>query len=201
MRTSSATSGHSTARPAAGAAGSACTRFQKSSLSKFVPSASPSTALLTAAQFAPYRVERIGALDRVRVTCDAAQQLPVATDPDYQYEPKPPSEVPPVAARLLMEYFDDPTCAGTSTAILEAFPVRTAGAMTRAEKHGWGLHAQEHLGFWRIVCLTAGLLVGPCAFFVYWLVVYPGDLQNASVPLALAFGFIGTFAVLFDRGK
>lgn len=146
-------------------------------------------------------MERIGAVDRVRVTCDPTEQLPAATNPNYQYEPKPPDEIPPVPTRLLMEYFTDPSCAGTSTAILEAFPVRTTGQMTRLEKHGWGLHAGEHLSFWRITSLAAFVLVGPIAFFVYWLIVYPGDLQNASVPLGLAFGFIGTFAVLFDRGK
>lgn len=146
-------------------------------------------------------MERIGAVNRVRVTCDPTEQLPIHTNPNYQYEPKPPAEVPPVPTRLLMEYFDDPSCAGTSTAILEAFPVRTTGEMTRLEKHGWGLHGAEHLSFWRILCVTGVVLFGPSWFFVHWLVVHPGDLQNASVPLGLAFGFIGTFAVLFDRGK
>lgn len=158
-------------------------------------------AILTSPQFAPYRVERIGAVDRVRVTCSDTEQLPTPTNPAYEYEPKPPAEIPPVPARLLMEYFERPSCAGTSTAILEALPLRTTGLMSRQEKYGWGLHAGEHLSFCRIGVMAGVVLVGPMWFFVHWLCVHPGDLQNASVPLFLALAFIGTFAVMFDRGK
>lgn len=100
-----------------------------------------------------------------------------------------------------MEYFDDPSCAGTSTAILEAFPVRTTGEMARTEKHGWGLHGEEHLSFVRVLGVAVAVLFAPSWFFVHWLVMHPGDVQNAAVPLGLAFGFIATFAVVFDRGK
>jgi hypothetical protein len=37
------------------------------------------------------------------------------------------------------------------------------------------------------------LLAGGVAFFIYWLVKHPGDLQNASVPLFTALGLMASF--------
>lgn len=101
-------------------------------------------------------------------------------------------EVPPVPARLLMEYFDDPTCAGTSAKTLETFPKRIS-EMSGDEKYGWGLQACEYISFFRAIILCLCMLVGPIWFFLEWLVKHPGDLQNASVPLFLVFALIGSF--------
>lgn len=201
MRTSSVTLGRSTVQLAGGVGGSVYTPSRISDLSRYQQFPASEPNILTSFQFAPYRVEHIGGVDRVRVTCSATEQLPTPDNPNYQYEPKPPDEIPPVPTRLLMEYFENPSCAGTSTGILEAFPVRTTGKMSRQEKHGWGLHAEEHLSFCRIGIVAIVILVGPTWFFVHWLCLHPGDLQNASVPMFLALAFIGTFAMMFDRGK
>lgn len=95
-----------------------------------------------------------------------------------------------------MEYFADPTCAGTSTAVLETFPTRITGKLSQREKYGWGLHACEHLSFLKVTILSVVVLLGPLCFFMYWLLNRHGDLQNPSVPLFLAFVVIGSFVVL-----
>lgn len=95
-----------------------------------------------------------------------------------------------------MEYFNNPTCAGTSATTLLTFPKKLNGQLGHNEKHGWGLRACKHLSFFRTSILSMVILAGPIAFFVYWLLGHPGDLQNASVPMFLAFAAIGTFIVL-----
>lgn len=100
-----------------------------------------------------------------------------------------------MSPRLLMEYFENPSCAGSSGDTLEKFPKRIGGDIKLGD-YGWGLHACEQLSFHRFNVLSLCILAGPAYFFVYWLVEHPGDLQNASVPLFLGFAFIGTFMIL-----
>lgn len=130
---------------------------------------------------------------RARVRCSATQELP---EHNKNYEYRPAKGVPPVESRLLMEYFEDPSCAGTSAFTLEALPRKTNGEMTQLERYGWGLHACEHLSFFRITILYLAILAWPVWFLMDWLEKHPGDLQNASVPLFLALAFIATFTII-----
>lgn len=127
------------------------------------------------------------------VACDTADPFPF--DPDYEYKPKPPTAFPHVQPRVMMEYFHHPQCAGSSGATLERIRKRIDNALQLGES-GWGLHACEHWSFFRFNVACAVILAGPIYFFGYWLVKYTSDLQNASVPLFVAFAAIGTFKVL-----
>lgn len=92
-----------------------------------------------------------------------------------------------------MEYFEHPSCAGTSGDILEHFPKRTNGLITQLRGDDWGLHACEYLSYFRYRIMCCLVLMGPFLFFVYWLVEHPNDLQNAAIPIALAMALIGCF--------
>lgn len=94
-----------------------------------------------------------------------------------------------------MEYFEDPSCTGNTSMTLDVLPKKTNGKIGPDDEYGWGLRACEALSFFRILILFLIIQAGPIAFFIYWLRKHPGDLQNASVPLFLAFALMGTFIV------
>jgi hypothetical protein len=55
----------------------------------------------------------------------------------------------------------------------------------------WGLLAIEEIQFIRIALYTMLILVGPLAFWVFWMKSgHPGDLQDATTPLMVAFSSI-----------
>lgn len=95
-----------------------------------------------------------------------------------------------------MVIFEKPSCADGSDEAVLAFPKRLKGKMLLCEKHGWGLHACEHLSFIRVVILCLIIQSYPIWFFVDWIKHHPEDYQNACVPLVLGFCFIQTFMIV-----
>jgi hypothetical protein len=59
----------------------------------------------------------------------------------------------------------------------------------------WGLLAIEALCFWKVLLYHVLFLLFPFVFWVLWLTVmkHPADLQNASVPVVSAVGFLSIF--------
>ena len=123
-----------------------------------------------------------------RVTCYPKQELPNPSHPDYEYcLPKDDQlEVPPIPVEELMEYFHEPSCAGTLNYALGSFPKKRNNEIA---KTAWGLYACEQLSFFRILLLLGSVLAGTLAFVPYWLLGHPGDLQNAFTPLFFFFSF------------
>lgn len=123
------------------------------------------------------------------MTCYAKQELPHPQDQEYEYclPDDGQSEIPPIPAQELMEYFREPSCAGTLNIALESFPKKRNEKIIRT---AWGLHACEQPSFWRALVMLGLPLGGTLLFVPYWLAGHPGDLQNAFIPsimfLALA---------------
>ena len=113
--------------------------------------------------------------------CYPKQELPHPKDLDYEYwlPWDEPPEIPPIPAEELMEYFHEPSIAGTLNYALKTFPKKRNDKPT---KIAWGLYACEQLSFFRILLLLGSVLVGTLAFVPYWLLGHPGDLQNAFIP-------------------
>jgi len=56
----------------------------------------------------------------------------------------------------------------------------------------WGLLAVEEIQFVRVLLYHILCLAGPFVFWVLWMKMgHPGDLQNASIPITVALGFLG----------
>ena len=126
------------------------------------------------------------------MTCYPEQELPDPTDLEYEYclpaDEQP--EIPPIPAEELMEYFHDPSCAGTLNYATESFPKKRNEKII---KTAWGLHAIERLSFFRVLLLLGLVLAGTLVFVPYWLSEHPGDLQNAFVPPVFFLALAGVF--------
>jgi hypothetical protein len=87
-------------------------------------------------------------------------------------------------------FFNHPEDCGTSTALREMLPKKTRDE----EKSGttvYGMYIEQRHSVWQIfipVILVLGLALGGTVWFIPpWLKDHPGDLQNATVPVLLAF--------------
>jgi len=57
----------------------------------------------------------------------------------------------------------------------------------------WGLQAQHAISFVRVLVYHCLILGGPIAFWAWWLVKHPGDLQSAAVPLSTCLTLLSLF--------
>jgi hypothetical protein len=81
-----------------------------------------------------------------------------------------------------MEYFESPSCAGTSDMTLKLLPKKLKDKIC-PRKTGWGLHAYEELSLFRIFVTMVVVMVLSVIFFAVWLRIRPGDVQTAlSLP-------------------
>ena len=127
------------------------------------------------------------------MTCYPEQELPDPKDLEYEYclPTEEQLEMPPIPVEKLMEYFNDPSCAGTLNFAAESFPKKRNKITTRA---AWGLQSCERLSFFRVLLLGL-VLAGTLVFVSYRLSGHLGDLQNAFVPVFFLAGvFIGASA-------
>lgn len=131
------------------------------------------------------------------VDCHESGVLPPATNPDYDYRPKPPHDPPTFPTTEFMHYFDSPACAGTATYCLDLMPKRVSGRLERgARAEGWGLQPTEGLSFWKLVALLLLVWLATLLFAVWWMMVHPGDFQNAFVPATYAASVVAVGVVL-----
>jgi hypothetical protein len=87
-------------------------------------------------------------------------------------------------------FFNHPEDCGTSTALKEMLPKKSKDE----EKSGttvYGMYIEQRHSVWQIfvpAVLVLGLTLGGTLWFIpQWLKDHPGDLQNATVPVLLAF--------------
>lgn len=121
------------------------------------------------------------------IDCYETEELPLHTNPDYDYIPKPPEKPLTLLVVEFLHYFQEPQCAGNATECLELMPKRVVGKLAGGKRvTAWDLQPQENLP-----CLGFGLsliIVWPstAAFASWWLAKHPNDLQNAFVPVNYA---------------
>jgi len=111
--------------------------------------------------------------------------LPTIKDPEYnEYEffPKPPSTPAAIPQCQLLHLFKDPSCAGTTSAVLANIPKRITGELPNDVAVAWGLQLQQTLCHTRVTCLFLVFWIPCMAFAGWWISENPMDLQNASVP-------------------
>lgn len=101
------------------------------------------------------------------------------------------SEFPPVTMEELMEYFESPSCAGTSVKTLLSLPKKINGKICPVNKVAWGLHAHENPSLFKVLCL---IILPSTVFIICWLCLHPGDLQGA---IALPTFIFGLFSISF----
>lgn len=132
------------------------------------------------------------------MTCYPKQELPDPRDREYEYcLPKDEQpEIPPIPVEELMEYFNDPSCAGTLNTATQSFPKKLNGKIANT---AWGLYACEQLSFFKVLLLLGLVLAGTLAFVPYWLLRHPGDLQNAFVPPLFFLALAGVFVEVSAR--
>ena len=91
-----------------------------------------------------------------------------------------------------MEYFHNPSCAGTSGFALISFPKKLSGGV---DDTSWGLHACEQLSALRVIIALVLGLAPTLAFAPYWLHLHHGDMQGAFTPSAI---FLAFAAICFE---
>ncbi|KFY68064.1 hypothetical protein V496_01311 [Pseudogymnoascus sp. VKM F-4515 (FW-2607)] len=142
--------------------------------------------------------------DRVLYT---KNDLPV--DPLYEYAPKPPmTELPHIYPHefemallphckesCLLSSFHDCVELRSGTTILRRIPKRKQPLQLKVNdlEEAWGLNAHYTPHFLRVFLYHCLVLAGTFAFWTWWLVTHPNDLQNASVPFTSAAAIIALF--------
>lgn len=135
-------------------------------------------------------------------------ELPEATNSEYHYRLKPTDAVPPIGQHeFKMRYYECLTggeshvhwwracrkqCRKKKDA-LEKIPKRDREVIEDGDSREvfWGLLAVEEIQFVRVLVYHVLCLTGPLVFWILWISMgHPGDLQNASVPMTVALGFV-----------
>ncbi|KAF8539940.1 hypothetical protein BDD12DRAFT_881439 [Trichophaea hybrida] len=65
-------------------------------------------------------------------------------------------------------------------------------------RYGYGLHAQQGWAFYKFAIALALSQLLPAAFFVYWIIRHPGDLQNAFQPALYMLALLAVGIVVPD---
>jgi hypothetical protein len=118
---------------------------------------------------------------------------------DYRYSPQPwPSGVP-YPSREVWHYFMHPADCGTSRELNKMLPVRVEDATT-SRIRAFGIHIEERysaLAIFIPASVMVLLTLGSTLWFIpAWLKNHSGDLQNATVPVIVAFTVVGSLVQL-----
>jgi hypothetical protein len=134
---------------------------------------------------------------------------------DYEYQPKPMENIPPVSEHEFKKRFyacHQPkpflhwyhTCIKLglqSSDLLELLPKKKTEFEEGGDKREdfWGIYAREIISlrwvlFYNFICMLPML-----AFFIVWVVPrgYSTDLQNPSVPFSMMIGMLSLFWSVF----
>ncbi len=130
------------------------------------------------------------------------ERYPEVGDPefeDYRYRPRPwPSETP-YPSHEVWHYFMHPEDCGTSTDLKEMLPTRFKGPIAPRSR-AFGVHIEERYSALAIFIPASFmflLTLGATLWFIPpWLKEHPDDLQNATVPITVAFTVGGFFIQL-----
>lgn len=141
--------------------------------------------------------------------------FPDLANTDYEYQPKPMDNIPPIPEHEFMTrfyachkprpfihlYHKCRMLGAHSSEILKSLPKKRTELEEAGDKREdfWGIYAREFISlrwimFYNFVCVSPLL-----AFFVAWIV--PGghstDLQNPSVPITMMFSMLSLFWSVF----
>lgn len=130
------------------------------------------------------------------MACYDLEELPLATDQNYEYVPKPPNNPPLFPVEEFLHYFEDPSCAGTATDCLDLMPKKVTGKLASGRVEAWGIQTRENISSLRFCILLLVVWLSTVAFAAWWLVRYKGDLQNAFTPAAYAAGLAAVCVVI-----
>lgn len=131
------------------------------------------------------------------MACYDSEELPHATDQNYEYVPKPPDNPPLFPAEEFLHYFENPSCAGTATDCLDLIPKKVTGKLASGKRvEAWGIQTRENLSSLRFGILLLVVWLGTVAFVTWWLVRHKSDLQNAFTPANYATSFAAVCVIL-----
>ena len=160
---------------------------------RFVKVRSPSWSLCRVRDLTPAKFGRIYTNQDI-IAC-GPKAFPDPTNPEYEYEPsEPPESTQLILEAELRHHFEKRgRCAG-DTYLIPRLPKKVPEKLAaRSGIEGYVMHAVNGPSFWRWIVLVILSQLGPAVFFVYWLVLHPKDLQNASVPSILVAGLTKLF--------
>jgi hypothetical protein len=142
--------------------------------------------------------------DRVLFT-----KIDLPTDDLYEYAPKPPmTELPHIYPHefemallpqcktpCLLSSFHDCVEPRTGTTILKRIPKRKQPLQLKLNdlEEAWGLNAHYTPHFTRVFFYHCLVFAGAFAFWAWWQINHPDDLQTASVPFTAATATIALF--------
>ena len=150
--------------------------------------------------------------------------IPAPDNKDYQYDPKPVKDMPPITRHEFKKRFYAchrrclPAICGVRNPLHRCRkPCRySPEAVNRLPKRSWplemggdvratfwGLYVVECISFFRVAAFHAIVIIPALVFWFMWLFYWghSGDLQNASVPFLCALGIISLFWYSLYGGK
>ncbi|MCJ1347669.1 hypothetical protein MMC31_005897 [Peltigera leucophlebia] len=152
------------------------------------------------------KFEKIGT-NRITSRCT---DLP--TGLEYEYYPRPPqADIPPITPHefklafsscdrnCLFAMFHDCIELDDEEDFVVRIPKKKGKfEMEKSNRKGegrfaWGIEAQYAISFLHVIMYHLLMMVGPTVFWVWWQKKHPNDLQNASIPLAIAAILISLF--------
>jgi hypothetical protein len=134
----------------------------------------------------------------------------IPDDPDYEYSPKPPDDVPPITPhefelalghcgdQCLLSWLHDCMEPPSGLDALHKIPKRssTLHHTTNSPEFAWGIQAQHIPSFLWILMYHSLIIFGTFGFWAWWRINHPSDLQNASTPLSVIVTLLSLFWAL-----
>ncbi|SCV26765.1 related to small s protein [Fusarium fujikuroi] len=136
------------------------------------------------------------------------QDLPKASDLDYDYAPKPPqASIPPVHPHIFEAAFNSCTggkCRNLSpfhdcyefeeTTYIKRIPKKkTPLSPGTIDIPIWGLEARHCISCFHVIIYHLLILIPPFVLWGWWMSRHPDDIQSASVPMTIVLAMISMF--------
>ncbi|KAF5639125.1 uncharacterized protein FTJAE_4915 [Fusarium tjaetaba] len=136
------------------------------------------------------------------------QDLPKASDLDYDYMPKPPqASIPPVHPHIFEAAFNSCTggkCRNPSpfhncyefeeTTYIKRIPKKkTPLSPGTIDIPIWGLEARHCISCFHVIVYHLLILIPPFVLWGWWMSRHPDDIQSASVPMTIVLAMISMF--------
>src|SRR5579871_716724 len=130
------------------------------------------------------------------------------TDKVYDYSPRsgdPSAKNPPISPHLFHALFytcfspcnwpiaHDCLAPPSGDEILHRIPKRNRCFKNDQTSPIWGLETVFAVSFAYVFVYHCVMVAGPFAFFGWWLIAHPYDLQNASIPVTVVLGALSLF--------
>ncbi|KAF4996788.1 hypothetical protein FGRMN_4264 [Fusarium graminum] len=148
------------------------------------------------------KFERIA--QNIVIAC--GQDLPQASDSNYDYTPKPPqASMPPIHPHVFEAAFNSCPESKCWNPFHECYEFEEATYIQRIPKKKtpltsgarniptWGLEARHCISCIRVIFYHLLILIPPFALWGWWLSIHPYDIQSASVPMTVVLAMISMF--------